>query len=404
MTVLGRLSLIKHKKRKTSLGLLMLSIMATNLTHAEESMWNETLQYHGFITQALIKTDENRYFGHSEIGSAALSEIGLNGSSRINHQLMVSAQILARRAGEMYDGSPEIDYALLDYSIHSDADKRYGLRLGRFKNPLGLYNETRDVAFTRPSIFMPQSIYFDNIRNSYLSNDGILGYSEFYNDDYTISFQFGIGSTPVDLNLEYALLGEDIAGSLEEKDLSMVSRLQFEKDNLKLALSYANANLEMQGTPAFIGNGVFDVNIWIASLEYITGDWTFTVEQTAIPITTSNFSPFVPDGNNSRTTGGHYIQASYRLDSKVELMTRYERAYADVDDKDGTERNSGLPPHNYFTHDAMAGIRWDVSNQFMLRAEFHVIDGTFILSRRENDPANTVKDWNMFAVLGSYHF
>lgn len=45
----------------------------------------------------------------------------------------------------MYDGTPSLDDALIDLTLIQAAAHRTGVRLGRLKNPPGLYNETRDV-------------------------------------------------------------------------------------------------------------------------------------------------------------------------------------------------------------------------------------------------------------------
>ncbi len=396
--------------------LITVLYLLVNISYAaDQPMWKKTLQYHGFVTQGLIKTDDNHFFGHSETGSAALTELGVNVSSRASKDIMFSAQLLARRAGEMYDGSIELDYALIDYTVSSTASSQYGMRLGRFKNPLGLYNDTRDVAFTRPSVFMPQAIYFDNLRNAFLSNDGLLLYSDLWGENSNISFQLGIGKTPVDLNLEYALLGEDTAGTIKDEDMTIISRLLYERGSLKLALSYANTSLKMHDTnQIFVGDGVFEVDIWIVSLQYYHKDWTITAEWAQQPLTWNSFSAFFPAGSTGEyEPGGYFLQTSYQLHENIELLLRYEEGYADKNDKDGIIRETKLaaapffitsPAHNYYTNDWVIGARWDVSSQFMLRAEYHSVEGAYFLSRRENDVATVIKDWNLFSILASYRF
>ena len=77
------------------------------------------------------------------------------------------------------------------------------------KTPLGLYNDTRDVAFTRPSILLPQSIYFDRTRKLALAADGVHLYGEYRSDLGDISFQAGVVRPLVlGAETEVALLGE----------------------------------------------------------------------------------------------------------------------------------------------------------------------------------------------------
>ena len=131
-------------------------------------------QIHGFASQAYITTSDNNVFGNSDNGgSFGLTEAGLNASVRPLPRLQLSGQVVSRRAGEGVTGIPRLDYAILDYRLYSQEANQFGIRVGRLKNPFGFYNETRDVAHTRPSILLPQSIYFDRTRNLGLSGDSV---------------------------------------------------------------------------------------------------------------------------------------------------------------------------------------------------------------------------------------
>ena len=51
------------------------------------------------------------------------------------------------------------------------------------------------------------------------------------------------------------------------------------------------------------------------------------------------------------------------------------------------------------------GIRWDVSPDVMVRAEYQRHRGTFVLSSRENPDASEMEpDWDLFALSLSYRF
>ena len=94
--------------------------------------------------------------------------------------LQFSVQGLSRTAGEGSPGNIRLDYGFIDYTFSNQENSQFGIRLGRMKNPLGFYNDTRDVPFTRPSILLPQSIYFDRTRKlpsprmarTYMGNTG----------------------------------------------------------------------------------------------------------------------------------------------------------------------------------------------------------------------------------------
>ncbi len=123
------------------------------------------VRVHGFLSQGIVFTSDNRLFGSSENGSLDFREAGIHLSWRPGPDLQLAGRLLSRRAGASDDGDARVDYALIDWAAVSGTWGRAGGRLGCVKNPYGLYNKTRDVAFTRPSILLPQSIYFERTRN-----------------------------------------------------------------------------------------------------------------------------------------------------------------------------------------------------------------------------------------------
>ena len=117
----------------------------------------ESVQVHGFASLGYFNTTDNNFFGDTkqDSGDVDFWELGINGSWRALPNLQLSMQVVSRKAGEADDGDLRIDYGFLDYAFVSDVNKVLGVRLGRVINPLGLYNDTRDMPFTRPSILLP---------------------------------------------------------------------------------------------------------------------------------------------------------------------------------------------------------------------------------------------------------
>ncbi|MCH9639896.1 MAG: hypothetical protein K0U40_10435, partial [Betaproteobacteria bacterium] len=75
--------------------------------------------------------------------------------------------------------------------------------------------------------------------------------------------------------------------------------------------------------------------------------------------------------------------------------------------RDGSEfaATSRQPAHTRFAKDLTAGLRWNVTPSFMLRAEYHYVNGTAWLSTLDNpDPTDTSRYWHLFAVQASYRF
>ena len=368
------------------------------------------LQVHGFATQGYVKTTDNRFFGDSDDGSFDFTELGVNASYKATPSVLLSGQLLSRSAGDMYDGSPTVDYALVDWNISNSEEQAYGIMLGRIKNTLGLYNDTRDVAFTRPSIFLPQQIYFDTVRNLLLSADGAHLYGRFHTDLGSLAVNVGAGSNPVDKNVEISYLGADFPGGMDSDGASFIARAEFETHDgaWRMAFSAAKATLAFDARPVSpIGSGEIDIVYWIASLQYNAERWSLTAEYMEEPVDYDGFG--APFDDRDSTVQGYYLQGSYLMHDDLEWVLRYAEGFADKDDHSGREMSAGTgglaPPHSFFQKDWMLGLRWDVTPNFMLRAEYQWSNGTWTLSRRENPlPADTEKNWEMFSLLGSYRF
>jgi len=380
-------------------------------THAKALEFADgKLQIHGFASQAVIDSSANRYYGDSPDTSFDFTELGINASYQFNPRLLISGQILSRRAGDMYDGSPSLDYGLIDYTVLSDVQHRLGVRVGRIKNPLGLYNETRDVPFTRPGIFLPQVIYYDKVRNLLLSSDGIMVYGDLYRGFGNLSATVGGGRAIADENVEWAFLGGDFAGDLEPAGLAWLGSLWYATpaEQFKVGLSGVATQLQFDAAPGgVLGAGTIDTIDLIASAEYNARDWTLVAEYSRQPLDWDDFGPFYPFDSN--VIEGYYLQGSYRLRPNLEIMARYEEGFADRSDRSGRESSAltgGLtPPYDFFSKIATLGLRWDIHPKVMLRLEYQRHDGTFALSIRENpDPSELTRDWDVFAASLSVRF
>lgn len=368
----------------------------------------DNAQIHGFASQAFTLTNHNQFFGDTTNGSLGYTELGINGSYRPLPSLMVSAQALSRRAGEVDDGDIRLDYGFVDFTAISTESRRWGIRAGRIKNPYGLYNETRDVAFTRPTIFLPQSIYFDQARPLILSSDGL----GLYGEERTIYGNFNVKLHAVQLDAdntdtELALLGFEAPGHLEN-DLSFVGQLLYEYDEgrIRAAISMVDGTLDYKPSGQdFLDKGSIHIKPLVLSLQYNAEKWSLTTEYWRQGINYNDFGPALPD--TSATAESYYFQGSYRFHPDWEALIRYDAFFSDKDDKNGHKlaARTGLPDYRAYATDWTAGLRWDISSYAMVRAEYHRIDGAGWLPLQDNpDPSQWVKRWNMFSLQLSLRF
>lgn len=415
----------------TSLKWLQASALPSFITEVKRPTWVNNaadwyqkksvqgdLQIHGFIGQSYIVTSHNDVFGNSDKGgSFGLTEAGLNASFRPLPKLLVSAQVLSRRAGEGNSGMPRLDFAFLDYRVYSHEANQFGIRAGRLKNPFGFYNDTRDVPFTRPSILLPQSIYFDRTRNLGMSGDSVQAYSDLSHPKWgSFSTQFGIWWPIVhDKDTHASVLAPGMNGNLS-REPSYIGRGIYETNDkrIRLAVSgiWLNTNYisASNDTLPTDGSGSLQFSPIYFSAQYNTERWSLTSEYAIRHFAYSNFNNGVLDSTNFYGES-YYVQGEYRFTPKWEGFVRYDVLFTDRSDKSGKQWASVNPTdpnrvdHSRYAKDITVGLRWNVTPEFMLRAEYHHVIGTGWLSGLDNPEKKfTNKEWDLFAIQGSYRF
>ena len=385
--------------------------------HLPESLTNwklpETVQIHGFASQSYLHTTGNNFFGHStNMGSLDFTEMGLNGSWRPLSQLQMSMQVVYRRAGKTDDSNVRIDFGFLDYSFLSGVDNLLGIRLGRVVNPYGLYNDTRDMPFTRPSILLPQSIYFDINRNFALSGDGIQVYGERRTKfgDFFLQVN-GFYPRTNDPSLIRAI-ASPFQGNLNPEP-SWVTRLTYERDSGKIRLGITsgelNAKYDPKSGPVNWNPGTFSFSALLFSVQYNAENWSLTSEYAIRDTVFSGFNnAYAPHPDSIYNTSGesYYVQGSYRFTEKLEGFVRYDALYWSTSDRSGKkfEAQTGLPAYSRFAKDITTGLRWDITPSIMARVEYHYINGTGWISDLENNPAETSQHWSMVGAALSFRF
>jgi hypothetical protein len=183
---------------------------------------------HGFASLTLVNTTDNNFFGQSDNQISKDFRDRVNASWRLTPALQLSAELLSRRAGGTDDGGVRLDYGLLDWTPMSSEEGRAGIRMGRIKTAYGLYNTTRDVPFTRPSIVLPQSIYFERTRNLTVSADGAEVYIERYGEGRDALRELRVRPAATDTDAaKVPLVGLNRPGSLDSSlapDLQVLLR------------------------------------------------------------------------------------------------------------------------------------------------------------------------------------
>ncbi|MDD1626634.1 MAG: hypothetical protein LUQ26_04040 [Methylococcaceae bacterium] len=373
----------------------------------------EDWQLHGFVSQGYILSSNYNFFGHSQSGgSFDFTEIGTNIRGHITPELLVAAQGLYRSTGGSDQENFRLDFANLDY--HSDIDKQttIGVRLGRVKNPFGLYNETRDVVWTRPGVFVPQSVYFDALalRQPMISSDGGLFYGRYSVGDHALTAEMVI-SEPLDSAggaTEFLTGIPKVKGTMGGRPMFLGrAGYEWQEGRFKVLFSVVDLDRDFKSATPNVKSGNVKAFYPLASVQLNLEKWSFTSEYGRV---TTKRSGFTPDGQVfENTSESFYVQAQYRFMSDLSGLLRYDNFVANVNDRDGKNLAAltGLPKHSFYTRDLAVGVRWEFAQDWLLTSEYHSIWGTALLSGIDNPNLSQKTEpehWDMFGVMMSFRF
>lgn len=158
-------------KRILSLAFAYLSFQAGQIAmQAQEfKLLDRMVQVHGFVSQGFAYTDDNNWLTmNTSQGSGAFTDFGLNMSSPVTDKLRIGAQGYDRNLGQLGQYHPSLDWAVADYRFKS----WLGVRGGKVKTTIGLYNDTQDEDFLHTFALLPQSVYPTDLRDATIAHVG----------------------------------------------------------------------------------------------------------------------------------------------------------------------------------------------------------------------------------------
>lgn len=400
------LSFAKSSHRLGGIGSVFLLLICAFPAAAED--W----QVHGFFGQSLITSSDNNFFGETKNHvSSEYTEAGLNTSLRTNPELLFSAQILFRRAGRSEDTHTRLDYGFLRYTPLADENRSLSVQVGKQKFPYGFYNETRDTPTTRPSILLPESIYFDSLRNTFQSAPGIQLFDEHALADGTLNFRLGaFRSNSIDKNGKLFLFAADTPGDYKDGRMNDW-QLAYESSqgDIRAALGRMRYYTRYRSGPLdLISDHELGYDGTVASWQWNSERWSLTTEFSRVTESINSDDPLLA----FRMTGsGYYLQGEWRFSPQWQVFARYDNFYADRNDKNGKlfAAQTGRPSSWIFASDRTIGARYRFSPGWSLAGEWHNINGNGWLPHADNMVGNVARydltqRWNLFLMQIAYQF
>ena len=384
-----------------------LCLFANKIEAAEQDF-----QFHGFVAQGVTDVDGSDFINDDSSLSPELTEIGINASYQLSSNLRLAGQVVYLNGGNRYAEGVRVDYALLDWSVYESLDWQANIYLGRFKNNHWLYSSSRDIPFARPSIILPQSVYFDGFRDIAVGGDGAAIKISHSDDEYgNIDFNFSFGTSPISDKQADIILSEFAQGTVkQDSDIQASIYWQPAFSLWRFGMSYLDSDFSYQENNSgdLFFDGDFSFQFYTMNALYEGESWEFSGEIYQERFTTDGF--YHPLHFKKPIGQGMYVQSRYKVSNELTLLARHESFYSDRNDKKGEkleEESGGLIPAYFAYHrDTTVGLSYDFSSNLRLRLEYHWFQGAGRLTPvvLPNPKTNDSKNWQLWAVQLMYWF
>ena len=373
------------------MGLALLCVCAGRMGWAQEfKVLDRSVQVHGFASQGFVHTDVNNWLtmDSSHVGSGEFTDFGANASTQVNDHFRVGAQIYDRKLGSLGAWIPTLDWAFADYQFRS----WFGIRGGKVKTVLGLYNDTQDLDFIRTFALLPQSVYPTDLRDSTIGHLGgdVYGSVALPRHMGTMSYTAYAG-----LRKDSQHSGYPYLLTMYGTKFNSFGGLQYGGDlrwktpvaGLLLGASRLNQDTEGSGTsvnPANPSAGRIpysecSIADWTNQFygQYRIGKWQFDAEYRRY---VRDQSIFGGSSMNLSDIRGWYVSGTYHLAKRISAGSYYSR-YAITSVVGGALLDLGIPqqtdtslPRNHIYDKTISG-RIDLTKFWNVKVEGHFIDG-----------------------------
>jgi hypothetical protein len=319
------------------------------------------VQIHGFASQGFALSDGNNYLTmKTSAGSLLFTDFGVNISAQLTGKFRVGAQLYDRNIGNLGKLHPELDWASGDYKFND----WLGLRAGKVKTVLGLYNDTQDLEFLHTWAILPQSMYPLDLRSATIAHVG----ADFYGDISlrrlgSLSYTAYVAFQPTDRYggwfygfKEYGINLTRLNGRLEGGDLRWKTPLQ----GLLAGASYLNQDLHAQAT-------VRSRSYSLSSTHDQTSQFYVQYVRDRLRLDGEYRRNLLDLGQFSLNSRSFYGSGSYRVSKRLEVGTYYSRFYLDL-------RAGGNGPSSHI-FEKVATARLDLTSHWDLKVEGHFMHG-----------------------------
>jgi hypothetical protein len=373
---------------------------AENASDADEIAPNFVA--HGFVSQGAILSTGNNYLAKSKRGSLEFSDLGVNFTSQPTDRLRIGLQLFSRDLGPTGNYSTKADWYYLDYRLRD----WFGIRAGRVKVPLGFFNDNSDVDAAHVPILLPQSIYPIADRDFLLAQTGVevYGYVDLRRGGaleyraYAGTIYLPLASLPgaSEIDVPY-LVGGRVIWETPAPGLRIAASGQALRLNVKLPLP-GTGTMPM-ATPAALG---FDVQIGVASIEYVHRDLTLVGELSEWRVDLDAATVALsPTSKKVTVSERAYLLGHYHVNRWFWPGAYYSVLFPDEAKATFTGASQDMQ------HDVAGTLRFDINARWLVKLEGHWMHGTADVDRALNGNAmlgTLTRDWAVFLAKTTAYF
>ena len=273
----------------------------------------KSLKINGFVAQGIIQAKDSNFVTDDGDVSLKLTEVGINSTYRINSSFRLAGQAVYLEGGNRYADGFRVDYLFLEWQLLNSPNWQIKTQIGRNKNYHWLYSSTRDVPHTRPSIVLPQSLYFDVFRDVALGVDGLALIAQTNNELGEWDINFSYGNSRISDEQKENLLGAAASGKLKhdiDTQFSLYWRPKL--SNFQFGFSLLDADFSYkQGDNDTLFTGDETSQRIMFNFLYQGQRWEIASEVMRERVIVENM--LFPGFSSDVTAEGGYLQARYFL-------------------------------------------------------------------------------------------
>jgi hypothetical protein len=406
--------------RRAGMLLLFWLCAGALLLHAQDfKLFDRDVQVHGFVSQGYIYTGGNNWLTmDTNSGSAAYTDMGLNMSSPVTDKLHVGAQVYDRNLGQLGQYHPQLDWAFADYRFTS----WFGVRGGKVKTVLGLYNDTQDLDFLHTFALLPQSIYPTDLRDVTIAHLGadIYGDIRLKNNLGTLSYTAYVGHRSDSIYDGYTLLEQSQGVDLKSQGgLQYGADLRWKTPLKGLLVGVSRINQDITATGAST-NPVNPTGPLVPFTSNSNAVWTnqFYGEYTKGKLRVDSeyrrfFTNFGSGSGNTNDVRGWYVSGAYRIIKKLEVGSYYSHYtiesvyFGPIALVVPSQTDTSLPQNHIY--DKVITARVDINRFWNVKVEGHFMNGYGVSTYPDGfypqlNPQGFQNNTDALVIKTSFHF